>query len=438
MNWPRLPRWLPWLMLLLWLAYVAWVLIWARAQRSAPLPPPSTLSQSELRKRGEYLVKLGNCAACHTARGGAPWAGGRAFETPFGTVYSGNLTPHPEHGLGRWTADDFWRAMHEGKSRDGHFLNPVFPYQNFAAIARDDSDAMFAWLQQLPAQAAPRRAHALRWPFNTQFSLALWRALYVEPQAALQEAPQDGMARGAYLARGLGHCSACHAPRDRLGGFNPASLGGGKMPVSGWYAPPLLLQERWEEADLRLWLASGQAARHAAYGPMAEVIFSSMQYWKVEDIALLAAWLKAQPGQTLPPHLQLPKLGQLQPEEAQIAQRGKQLYQKHCAECHGEQGQGVPGVYPALNRDSSVQYALPENALRLILHGGFAPATGGNPRPYGMPPFAMHLSEQEVADVLSWLRVEWGGAAKADPAAAQNKVFISAPGVAQMRSLPAE
>ncbi len=434
----RLPRSLPWLMLLCWLAYVGWVLVWAAAEQQSPLPPRSKLPQAELQARGAYLVKLGNCAACHTARGGTAWAGGRAFETPFGIVYSSNLTPHPEHGLGRWNADDFWRALHDGRSRDGHLLNPVFPFQNFARIGRDDADAMFAYLQTLPPQAQANRPHALEWPYNTQFSLALWRARYFSPQPVQDSVPQGNTPqRGAYLALGLGHCSACHAPRDRLGGFDVTDLRGGRMPGSNWYAPDLHLRQRWELADLRLWLASGQSQQRAAYGPMAEVIYTSLQQWTIEDQMALAGWLHARPLQESAPEARIRHLDSLQPEEAQIAARGKKLYQQHCADCHGAQGQGVAGVYPTLNRNSSIQLGAPENALRMMLHGGFAPGTGGNPRPYGMPPFAHTLSDGEVADVLSWMRSEWGanGDAKQPGTAA---VFVTAPQVAKLRALPAE
>jgi cytochrome c553 len=167
-----------------------------------PAPPPLT----PLAARGAELARLGNCAGCHTAPGGRPYAGGRAFDTPFGRVMAGNLTPHAS-GLGGWEAEDFWRALHEGRSRDGRLLLPVFPYEQFTHVTREDADALFAYLRALTPVAQHNAPHALRFPYNTQAALAIWQTLFFRPEPA----PQQGE-RGAYLLRGLGHCAACHAP----------------------------------------------------------------------------------------------------------------------------------------------------------------------------------------------------------------------------------
>ncbi len=190
-------------------------------------------------ERGRYLATLGNCQVCHTPRGGVPYAGGRGMATPFGTVYSSNLTPSPA-GLGAWSTADFWRALHHGQSRDGRWLYPAFPYNNTTYITRADSDALYAYLRSLPPDATPAPAHQLDWPYSTQAALKVWRTLYFEEGAApaADSASNAELQRGAYLVRGLGHCSACHAPRNALGANrNMLDLAGGLIPVQNWYAP---------------------------------------------------------------------------------------------------------------------------------------------------------------------------------------------------------
>jgi mono/diheme cytochrome c family protein len=200
-------------------------------------PPPS----AETIDKGRYLIQAGNCIACHTARGGAVMAGGRAIETPFGTVYSSNLTPDPATGIGLWNAQHFWRAMHHGRSHDGRLLVPAFPYNHTTLITRDDTDAMFAWLIHQPAVAKAPPAHTLQWPVGTQAALAVWRSLYFKPGTFTPQAERDAeWNRGAYLVQGLGHCAACHSPRNALGASGAVhDLSGGLMPVVNWTAPSL-------------------------------------------------------------------------------------------------------------------------------------------------------------------------------------------------------
>ena len=183
--------------------------------------------------RGAYLARAGNCMGCHTTRGGTPWAGGRGIDTPFGTVYSGNLTPDAATGLGSWTADDFWRALHDGRSKNGRLLYPAFPYTSYTHVTRADSDALFAYLRTLPAASQPSRAHALRWPYSTQVALYAWRSLYFTPGTPPVNVTAKSAAwnRGAYLVQGLGHCSACHTARNALGGS------GGQPDLAGWCDP---------------------------------------------------------------------------------------------------------------------------------------------------------------------------------------------------------
>ena len=251
--------------------------------------------------RGEYLVRAGSCFGCHTEPGGAPYAGGRAIETPFGIVHATNLTPDAT-GLAAWSSDDFWRALHNGRSRDGRLLYPAFPYPNYTRVTRGDSDAMFAYLKSLAPVAKPNRPHALRFPFDQQASLALWRALFFRParfEADTARSPQWN--RGAYLVETLGHCNACHSRRNVFGATaGPLDLAGGLIPIQNWYAPSLYDNREagvgdWSEREVVALLKSGVSTRGSVQGPMAEVVARSTRYLSDADLAAMAAYLSALP-----------------------------------------------------------------------------------------------------------------------------------------------
>lgn len=366
------------------------------------------------RARGAYLARVGNCMACHTARGGAPGAGGRPFATPFGTVYASNLTPDPETGIGQWTPAAFWRALHRGRSADGRLLYPVFPYTHTTLLTRADSDALLAHLRSLPPVHQAPPAHQLRWPYSTQAALAVWRALYFRPGAA-QPAPAagDSARRGAYLVHAVAHCSACHAPRDTLGGADWRRLDGGLLPGLGWYAPSLTDAREgavghWPASEVVRLLQTGASAHGVASGPMAEVVFQGTQYLTPTDLADMVAYLQALSPPPAP--AAAAASGAPAPRSA-LASAGEKLYGQHCAACHGERGEGVPGAYPPLAGNRAVTLAQPQNLLQVVLHGGFGPATAGRPRPFGMPPYALVLSDVEIASVLSHIRTAWGNRA---------------------------
>src|SRR3569623_2814181 len=197
-------------------AVLAAAIVWLNIRGEDATPPVAQAAGAVA--RGAYLARVGNCIACHTERGGTPFAGGRAVETPCGTVHSSNLTPDAATGIGAWSSSDFWRALHNGRSRDGRLLAPAFPYPNYTRVTREDSDAIFAYLRSLPAVQRANTPHNLRWPYSTQAALAVWRALYFTPgsyQADKSHPPEWN--RGAYLVMGLGHCSACHTARNALG-----------------------------------------------------------------------------------------------------------------------------------------------------------------------------------------------------------------------------
>lgn len=364
------------------------------------------------RARGAYLARVGNCMACHTAPGGVAGAGGRAIATPFGTLFTSNLTPDDDSGIGRWSPAAFWRALHHGRSADGRLLYPAFPYTHTTLLTRADSDALYAHFRSLPATSAQIPPHDLRWPYSTQAALAVWRALYFRPGSfAPEPARSEPANRGAYLVQAVAHCSACHARRDSLGGADWRDLSGGPMPTGGWYAPSLRAADEagladWPSSEIVQLLKTGAAPHGSVSGPMAEVVFEGTQHLSDDDLGAVATYLKALP-RARPPRQALPAA----PLRTRLADAGDKLYAQHCAACHGDAGEGVPGAYPALAGNRAVTAPHTQNLLQMVLYGGFGPATAGRPRPYGMPPFTLTLSDTEIASVLSHIRTAWGNRA---------------------------
>ena len=398
-------RWLTLLVLVLVLAAVAMWWLNVRGDDPGSGSAAGAAAGPEQVARGAYLARAGNCRDCHTPRGAAPYSGGRGIPTPFGTVYSSNLTPDLQTGIGAWSAADFRRALHNGRSRDGRLLYPAFPYDAYTRISAADADALFAYLRSLPAVAQPNRPHALRFPYDTQAALAVWRALFFRPARFEPDAtrPPDWN-RGAYLVQGLGHCAACHAERNLLGATRDAAgLGGGLIPLQNWYAPPLRTAQPGALAAL---LQTGRSDSAALLGPMAEVVLHSTQHLDAADLRAMAVYLQSLPAS---PPMDVPAVS------ATAAQRtqGEALYRDHCSGCHGEHGQGVPGAYLPLAGNPAVLRPTPANLVQVVLGGAFAASTAGNPRPFGMPPFATALSDEEIAAVLSHVRSAWGNQAGA-------------------------
>ncbi|MBT9489024.1 MAG: cytochrome c [Rubrivivax sp.] len=401
-------RLLRWALALATLAALSAVAVaWLNLRGEAPVsdePPTARAADATTRARGAQLALQGHCAGCHTAAGGAPYAGGRAIVTPFGRVYAGNLTPDVATGLGTWNADHFWRALHHGRSRDGRLLNPAFPYPNYTHISRADSDALYAWLRSLPPVAQDQPPHTLRWFAGTQPALALWRALYFRAGGAPSDPARSAeLNRGATLAQGLGHCSACHAPRNALGATVDANdLSGATMPDGRWWAPSLHAADEagvahWPRADVVALLRDGHAPGGVALGPMATVVAGSLQHWPEADLQALAAWLQALPPDKAP-------RSPVEAAPAATLDAGAALYKTHCADCHGDSREGRAPAYPPLAGHRTVLMARPNNLVRAIVEGGFGPATPGHPQPYGMPPFGHVLNDEQIAALATWLR----------------------------------
>jgi mono/diheme cytochrome c family protein len=279
-------------------------------------------------------------------------------------------------------------------------------------VTREDADAMFDYLRSLPSVSHVNTPHALRFPYGTQAALAVWRALFFRPGVFR---PDDGKSaewnRGAYLVRGLAHCDACHSQRNVFGAVaRNVDLGGGLIPMQNWYAPPLVSPtgagvSNWTSADIEALLHTGISPRAMAMGPMAEVVFRSTQYLSAADTRAIATYLRSFGANVRAAVDDTPRM------DPSVLSRGAAVYEEHCAECHGSNGQGAFPAYPPLAGNPSVAEPLPTNAIKAVLNGGYPPVTAGNPRPYGMPPYQARLAASDIAAVLTYIRASWGNAA---------------------------
>ena len=389
----------------------------SRQEPSAAPAPAKADARPEQVIRGQYLTAVGDCYACHTVRGSPAYAGGLEMATPFGMLYTPNITPSKAHGIGNWSADEFWRALHDGRGKDGAYLYPAFPYTNYTKVTREDSDAIYAYLMSTPPVERKNRAHALRFPYNQRELLAGWRALYFRPGEYKDDpAKSREWNRGAYLVEGLGHCNACHATRNMLGAIaKDDDYSGGLIPLQNWYAPSLSSSHEtglgsWEMRDIVDLLRTGVSARGAVFGPMAAVVQHSLQEMTMVDLQAMAVYLKAQSEKPASE----PLLAAHKPTAAEtgaLLAAGAMVYKDRCETCHGGDGKGVPRVYPPLANNQSITMRNAVNPIRIVLNGGFPPSTEGNPRPYGMPPFYQELSDEQVAAVVTYIRLSWGNEA---------------------------
>jgi mono/diheme cytochrome c family protein len=367
---------------------------------------------SDIIARGEYLARAGDCTACHTAVEGRLFAGARPMPTPFGTIYTSNITPDPETGIGKWSADDFYRTMHNGRFPDGGLIYPAMPFASYTKVTRADSDAIFAYLRSIPPVNQKNKPHELRFPYDNRQLILGWRTLFFsEGEFKPDPTKSAEWNRGAYLVEGLGHCGMCHSPINALGGTSQSdAFKGGLIPMQNWYAPSLTSNREaglgdWSIKDITDLLQTGVSARGVVYGPMAEVVHNSLQYLDDADTRAMAVYLKGIAEASSPPPASsaLPNT-----ESSLLISLGKTVYDKNCASCHGTQGEGKPPHWPPLANNQSIEMQSAVNPIRMVLNGGYPPGTKGNPMPYGMPPFAGLLSDNEVAAVVSYIRTAWG------------------------------
>ncbi len=374
-------------------------------------PKPEPTRETLQITRGEYLARAGDCVACHTAPNGPAFAGGRAMATPFGNLYVPNITPDDETGIGHWSADEFYRMLHTGVSRDGTLLYPAMPFASYTKVTRADSDAMFAYLMSVAPVSQKNRPHELRFPFNNRDLLIGWRTLYFkEGEYQPDVAKSAEWNRGAYLVQGLGHCAMCHTAINALGGSSESkAFEGGMIPNQNWYAPSLTSNREaglgnWDIQDIADLLQVGVSHRGTVYGPMAEVVYNSLQYLSDDDARAMAVYLKALPQRDA----EAAPTSQARLVQPETMVLGTRIYTAQCAVCHGAEGKGQAPAYPPLAGNQSITMASPVNSIRMVLNGGYPPGTGKNPRPHGMPPFSHMLNDNEVAAVVTYIRVAWG------------------------------
>ena len=413
------PTWLP-------AIRAGFLLILAFASDRGLAQEPGAETPSSTLARGEYLARAGDCVACHTAAEGKPFAGRRPMNTPFGTLFTSNITSDPETGIGKWTADQFYAMLHTGRSRDGGLLYPAMPFASYTKVTRQDSDAIFGYLRSIPAVVLENRPHDLRFPYNNRALILGWRTLYfTEGEYKPVPSKSEEWNRGAYLVQGLGHCAMCHTAINALGGSSEAeAFEGGLIPMQNWYAPSLTSNKEaglgnWGIEDISDLLRKGISHRGAVYGPMADVVYNSLQYMDDGDTRAMAVYLKglAQGSSVDRPAPILPA-----GESSLLLGFGKTIYERQCTSCHGADGTGQTPHYPPLAGNQSIQMTSAVNPIRMVLNGGYPPGTAGNPMPYGMPPFAHALSDDEIAAVVTYIRVSWGNRGSAVSARQANEL----------------
>ncbi|MGI9383437.1 MAG: c-type cytochrome [Methyloligellaceae bacterium] len=363
-------------------------------------------------ERGRYIARLGDCRSCHTMQGGALLAGGLGLVTPFGTIYSANITPDVETGIGAWTKDDFWNAMHSGIRKDGAHLYPVMPYPWFTKMTRQDVDALKTYLETVPPVRYTPPENDLWLPLRVRESVAGWNLLFFE-EGVFKPDPSKSAEwnRGAFIVEGPGHCGACHTPANLLGAPEHDRRYEGQE-IQDWWAPNLTGRSsdgvaNWSKDDVVAYLKDGRNDYAVASGPMAEVIEHSTQHVTDADLAAIATYLKD------PPIGEHERNAMPASEVSPKSEIGKALFRDNCSACHGADGEGVPRLIADLRKSGVVNAPDPVGVLRVILAGAEGNVTHGAPTRSAMPPFAWKFDDSQVAAVATYVRQSFGNHAPA-------------------------
>ena len=382
-------------------------------------------SSHALIQQGEYLARAGDCVACHTAKGGKPFAGGLAMETPIGLIYSTNITPD-KSGIGDYSFEDFDKAVRHGIAKNGSTLYPAMPYPSYARVNQADMQALYAYFMSgVKPVAQENQAVDIPWPMSMRWPLAMWRWMFAPAVEDFTPVAQQDpvVSRGAYLVEGLGHCGACHTPRaltmqeKALSATDGSTFLSGSAPLEGWIAKNLRGDHKdglgsWNEAQLVQFLKTGRSDRSAVFGGMSDVIVHSMQYMSEADLTAIARYLKSLPAvdSADKPHQYDPAVADAL-WNGDDSKRGAAVYIDNCAACHRTDGNGYIRVFPALAGNPVLQSDDPTSLIHIVLKGGTLPATHTAPSTFTMPAFDWRLSDQEVADVVNFIRTSWGNQA---------------------------
>jgi mono/diheme cytochrome c family protein len=374
----------------------------------------------ELIERGRYLATAGDCVACHSVAGGGAYAGGLAFKLPFGTIYSSNITPDKETGIGDWSDAEFVRAMKHGVGKDGEDLYPAFPYTSYALMTTDDILAVKAYLFSLPPVKAENPQNTLSFPYNQRYLMRAWKLLFLPKDTYQAQGKQsEEWNRGAYLVEALGHCGECHTPRNFMYGLDSGKKFAGAV-AQGWKAYNITSDENgigsWSVEELSTYLHTGHAeGRGAATGTMAEAIDLSLRHLKQEDIRAMAIYLKTIPPQPVdpaakvelnPPAMQASDNYAPAREEAADRSLGLTLFESACASCHAWNGEGQQSPYGALRGSQTVNDPEGTNLIQVILRGSHMTTPQGS---VFMPPFSQAYSDVEIAALSNYVLNHFGG-----------------------------
>jgi mono/diheme cytochrome c family protein len=376
----------------------------------------------DLIARGEYLERAGDCIVCHTGPGEKPFAGGLKMGTPLGAVYTTNITPDKETGIGAYSFEDFERAMRKGVGKDGHHLYPAMPYPSYAKISEDDLRALYAYfMQSVVPVKRQNTASDIPWPLNMRWPIAIWNiAFSAKPDYTPKPDHDAKWNRGAYLVQSLGHCGSCHTPRGiffqekGMDETKATYVQGGNL--DNWYASSLRQDslaglKGWSEADIVAFLKTGRNDHATVFGTMIDVINNSTQYLSDDDLGAIAAYLKSLPGNSTGTTYayDAKTFDKLHSGTADSA--GARVYLQQCGDCHALDGMGRPPFLPPIAGNPVVMDSDPSSLINLALNGANRVVVGGMPDSYRMPEFRVQLKDQDIADSLNFIRKGWGNSA---------------------------
>jgi len=419
---------------------VAGAFAYATAPSTTRAIPAGTadLNDKALIDAGRYVATASDCIACHTANGGKPFAGGRAIASPIGNMYSTNITPEKTTGIGSYSLNDFDRAVRHGIAKDGTSLYPAMPYPSYAKMNDQDVRALYAYFMHgVEPVAVANHANDISWPLSIRWPMAIWRKTFAPADMAplnLGKYQSEQLARGAYLVQGAGHCGSCHTPRSvtmqeqGLDESSKAYLAGGPL-IDGWLAANLRGDKAdglgsWSEQDVVDTLKTGRNKTTAVVGgPMNDVVAHSMQHMTDQDLHAIAAYLKTLPASGSGKATFTASDDTAKALHAGVeSTRGAQLYLDNCAACHRTDGKSNAITFPALPGNPTVLADDPASLIRLVLAGSRLPSTKERPSDLAMPGFAWRLSDDETAQLVTFVRQSWGNQAPAARASEVAKV----------------